>query len=178
MDFRPEIFYNKVKSEWGIKMRCYERYDSPIGPLWLTGRDDILTGLSFGEPAGEYAPGCFDAVHSWLDDYFRGIPREIDFPMAPEGTPFQQLVWKLLLDIPYGKTQTYGALAALAARQMGKEKMSAQAIGQAVGRNPIAIIIPCHRCVGSDGKLTGYAWGIEKKQWLLNHEQNRQEEIR
>lgn len=178
MDFRLVIFYNKLKFEWGIKMRCFERYDSPIGPLWLTGRDGILTGLSFGEPAGEYAPGCFDVVHSWLDDYFRGIPREIDFPMAPEGTPFQQLVWKLLLDIPYGKTQTYGALAALAARQMGKEKMSAQAIGQAVGRNPIAIIIPCHRCVGSDGKLTGYAYGIEKKQWFLNHEQNRQEEIR
>ena len=136
-------------------MHC-DQYRSPMGILWLAGDHGVLKELSFepvlGEPA---APGEFDEVKGWLDAYFLRQPREIDFPMDPEGTPFQKLVWKLLLDIPYGKTQTYGALAALAARQMGKEKMSAQAIGQVVGRNPIAIVIPCHRCVGSDGKLTG-----------------------
>lgn len=152
-------------------MLHYDRYESPRGTLWLTGYDGILTGLSFEEPRGEYKPGTFHAVRHWLDNYFRGIPREIDFQTDPAGTPFQQLVWKLLLEIPYGKTVTYGDLARAAEKAMGKEQMSAQAVGQAVGRNPIAIIIPCHRCVGAKGKLTGYAYGLDRKAWLLKHEQ-------
>ena len=96
--------------------------------------------------------------------------------MAPAGTPFQQLVWKLLLDIPFGRTCTYGQLAKQAAVLTGKEKMSPQAMGQAVGRNPIAVIIPCHRVIGGGGRLTGYAWGLERKRWLLAHEQNQQED--
>ena len=149
---------------------CFQ-YESPIGPLWLTGHGSILTGLSFEAPRGEYAPGDFYTVRCWLDDYFRGIPREIDFQIDPAGTPFQKLIWKFLLEIPYGKTVAYGDLAQRAATAMGKEKMSAQAVGQAVGRNPIAIIIPCHRVVGAKGKLTGYAYGLDRKVWLLKQEQ-------
>ena len=151
-------------------------YESPVGPLWLTGQRGILTGLSMVEPCGECISGNFNAVQCWLDDYFHAISREIDFPMAPAGTPFQQLVWKLLLDIPFGRTCTYGQLAKQAAVLMGKEKMSPQAVGQAVGRNPIAVIIPCHRVIGGGGRLTGYAWGLERKRWLLAHEQNQQED--
>lgn len=149
------------------------RYESPIGPLWLTGQDGTLTGLSFSVPDVEAVPGELDMVKHWLDDYFNGISREIDFPVAPSGTAFQKLIWNLLLEIPYGKTVTYGTLAREAAAILGKENMSAQAVGQAVGRNPIAIIIPCHRVVGTKGNLTGYAYGLEIKQWLLDHEGNR-----
>ena len=91
-------------------------------------------------------------------------------PILPEGTAFQQQVWKLLLEIPYGKTRTYGDLSREIERLTGKEKMSAQAVGQAVGRNPISILIPCHRVVGAKGQLTGYAGGLERKIRLLRHE--------
>ena len=157
-------------------MECCDVYESVLGTIWITGRDGVLTGLSFAAPAGNDTQGDFPAVKRWLDDYFQGILREIDFPMAPAGTPFQQLVWKLLLDIPFGRTCTYGQLAKQAAVLTGKEKMSPQAVGQAVGRNPIAVIIPCHRVIGGGGRLTGYAWGLERKRWLLAHEQNQQED--
>lgn len=150
-----------------------DNYESPLGILWLTGCDGVLKGLSFETQTGEKAlPGEFDLVKAWLDDYFRGQPREPDFSMKPEGTAFQQLIWNLLLQIPFGETKTYGQLAKEAAQHMGKEKMSAQAVGQAANRNPIAIVIPCHRCVGAGGNLTGYASGLHRKAWLLNHEQN------
>lgn len=148
-------------------------YESPLGTLWLNGRDGILTVLSFEPPSCEIAPGTFEDVKHWLDDYFHGIPREIDFPIEPSGTTFQKLIWDLLLKIPFGQTYTYSQLAKHTAQLMGREKMSPQAVGQAVGRNPIAIIIPCHRVIGTGGALTGYAYGIERKQWLLDHEQNR-----
>ena len=154
-------------------MNC-DRYESPIGTLWLTGRKGVLTGLSFTEPAIHGMPGNFDDVKQWLDDYFRGIPRAIHFPMDPSGTPFQKLIWDLLMEIPFGETCSYGHLAKQAARLLGKENMSSQAVGQAAGRNPIAIIIPCHRCIGAGGKLTGYAYGLDRKQWLLCHEQKQE----
>lgn len=153
----------------------YDKYQSPVGTLRLTGTEKVLTGLSFccdlpaeAEPAGA---GEFDLVKNWLDAYFRGEPAVPDFAVETAGTPFQKLIWELLLTIPFGETKTYGELAREAARIMGKEKMSAQAVGQAVGHNPIAIIIPCHRVLGAGGTLTGYAYGLEKKQWLLQHEQ-------
>ena len=152
-------------------METVDRYESPMGTLWLTGSEGILTGLSFSHPGGDYAPGSFDAAKHWLDDYFQGIPREIEFPLSPKGTVFQQLIWNLLLEIPYGEAATYGELARRAAAELGREKMSAQAVGQAAHRNPIAIIIPCHRLVGAGGNLTGYASGLDRKRWLLNHEQ-------
>lgn len=149
-------------------------YHSPMGPLYLRGNGVALTGVSF-EPyrdtAGKGAPSdCFEAAQNWLDDYFCGVFRQIDFPMNPEGTPFQKQVWRLLLDIPFGQSRTYGELSGDLAVILGKEKMSPQAVGQAVSRNPIAIIIPCHRVLGAGGALTGYASGLDRKIWLLRHE--------
>lgn len=149
----------------------YDVYQSPMGPLWLAGESGVLTVLSFTPLSG--APDeqdSFAPVKRWLDDYFAGRFRSPDFPMAPEGTPFQKLVWSLLLQVPAGQTETYGALAKKCAAILGKERMSAQAIGQAVGRNPIAIIIPCHRILGVKGQMTGYAYGLDRKTWLLQHE--------
>ena len=114
----------------------------------------------------------FRKTRLWLEGYFRGNPMAAeDLLLKTEGTPFQQMVWEFLLQIPWGKTCTYGQIAREMGKKLGKEKMSAQAVGQAVGRNPIWIIIPCHRCMGAGGKLTGYAGGIEKKAWLLRHEE-------
>lgn len=156
-------------------MQYYAEYISPMGNLLLTSDGEALTGLWIGRDAPEDTVSldtlpALQKVGVWLDAYFRGEPREIDFPLAAGGTAFQKLVWELLLQIPYGETSTYGAIAREIARQMGKEKMSAQAVGQAVGRNPINIIVPCHRVVGAKGELTGYAGGLDKKIWLLNHE--------
>ena len=103
----------------------------------------------------------------WLDGYFAGRRPDFAPPLKPQGTHFQELVWQLLLDIPYGATTTYGELAQAVAQRLGKERMSAQAVGQAVGHNPIAVIIPCHRVVGKNGQLTGYAGGLERKKALL-----------
>ena len=140
---------------------------SPLGPLLLTSNGTALTGL-WMEAHRVTICGTriddlpvFSAAGAWLADYFAGRIREVDFPLSPAGTEFQRKVWSLLLTIPYGETATYGALA----------KMSAQAVGQAVGRNPISIIIPCHRVVGAKGQLTGYAGGLENKKWLLRHEE-------
>jgi methylated-DNA-[protein]-cysteine S-methyltransferase len=110
------------------------------------------------------------ALRSWLKGYFSGMNSELDLPLAPRGTPFQQAVWKILLRIPRGATITYGEIARKVAEEMGRPHMSAQAVGGAVGRNPIAILIPCHRVVGADGSLTGYAGGLEKKRALLRLE--------
>ncbi|MBO5604854.1 MAG: methylated-DNA--[protein]-cysteine S-methyltransferase [Acidaminococcaceae bacterium] len=108
---------------------------------------------------------------NWFDLYFSGKkPDPRVLPLAPRGSEFRQMVWQELLEIPYGKTTTYGAIAGNVARKLHKEKMSAQAVGGAVGHNPVAIIIPCHRVVGSNGSLTGYAGGLDIKYKLLRHE--------
>lgn len=166
--------YNDPRCEkGGIFLEYYSQYDSPIGTLLLVSDGSALTGLWMNCAQREETceSPIFTQAKQWLDDYFRGIPREVSFPLRPSGTPFQQLVWKLLLTIPFGQTRSYGDLAKEAARLLGKERMSAQAIGQAVGANPIGILIPCHRCVGVKGQMTGYAAGIEKKVWLLRHEE-------
>lgn len=156
-------------------------YDSPVGKLTLAAGEDGLKGLwlegqkYFGaslngvmEPA---ANQHLDAACTWLDQYFAGMnPTPAALKLAPNGTEFRQVIWNLLCEIPVGETRTYGQLAAEAAQRLGKERMSAQATGGAVGHNPISIIIPCHRVVGADGSLTGYAGGIRKKLWLLEHE--------
>ena len=147
------------------------RYDSPLGPLALTSDGTSLIGLRFLENLEHLDNleslenlAIFNATRRWLDFYFSG--RQSDFlpPISLRGTDFQRRVWQALLNIPYGETTTYGDLA----RRIGCR--SAQAIGQAVGKNPIAIIVPCHRVVGSDGSLTGYAYGLEHKQYLLQLE--------
>lgn len=156
-------------------MEYFAEYDSPVGKLILDSDGVSLTGLWMNrKPPQDAVPGenlpVLQQVKVWLDAYFRGEDPEISFPLAPAGTQFQQQVWKLLLDIPFGKTRAYGELARDMAERMGKEKMSAQAVGGAVGRNPISILIPCHRVVGAQGQLTGYAGGLERKAWLLEHE--------
>jgi len=147
---------------------------SPVGDLLLTGDGRSLTGLYF-HPDGTHAPPvdlgwqrqpeAFTAVLDQLDDYFAGRRRAFDLPLAPRGTAFQRRVWDALTAIPYGETTTYGALAATIGRPG-----SARAVGAANGRNPIAIVVPCHRVIGADRRLTGYAGGLAAKQWLLNVE--------
>lgn len=153
----------------------YTHYLSPLGMLLLCSDGQALTGLWLSGNTADTTGmerrddlALFASVTGWLDDYFAGKPREVDFPLDPEGTAFQKRVWSLLQSIPYGATTTYGAIAKVISPQM-----SAQAVGQAVGKNPIGIVIPCHRVVGAKGQLTGYAGGIEKKKWLLRHEEER-----
>ena len=147
----------------------YCEYPSPVGTLYLTADPGGLTGLWMHPEMTEDYP-VFAQAKNWLDSYFSGNPADISFPLNPHGTAFQKQVWELLLTIPYGETTTYGSLAREMARRCGREKMSAQAVGQAVGANPISILIPCHRVVGANGRLTGYAGGLDKKEWLLRHE--------
>lgn len=152
-------------------MYCAQ-YLSPVGPLLLTCTEEGLTGVRMDReaPDREAVHPVLEQAKQWLDAYFRGEEMPVSFPLAPEGTAFQKQVWQILLTIPFGGTRTYGSIAREMAEVSGKEKMSAQAVGQAVGKNPIGIIIPCHRVVGAQGQLTGYAGGLEKKVWLLEHE--------
>ena len=152
-------------------------YTSPLGGITLASDGIALTGLYFD---GE--PGCppYDAAHKknlpvfgevmrWLVLYFAGKEPDIMPVLNPTGTAFQQAVWDILRTIPYGGTTTYGAIAKRLEKVTGK-RMSAQAVGGAVGRNPISILIPCHRVIGADGSLTGYAGGLDKKAYLLGLE--------
>lgn len=157
-------------------------YQSPVGRLTLASDGSSLVGLwiegqkYYGSPISEKMVvkeelPIFEKVRKWLDRYFDGAKPEIEeLPLAPIGSEFRQSVWTLLCEIPYGETTTYGEIAEEAAKRLHKEKMSAQAVGGAVGHNPISIIIPCHRVVGSNGSLTGYAGGIDVKAHLLAHE--------
>ena len=150
----------------------YAEYDSPAGPLLLESRDGALTGLWMNREMSvqtETDP-VLEATKTWLDDYFQAKPGAIAFPLTPEGTAFQRQVWQILLTIPFGETRSYGSIAREMAARLGKEKMSAQAVGQAVGKNPISILIPCHRVIGEAGQLTGYAGGLDRKIFLLRHE--------
>jgi methylated-DNA-[protein]-cysteine S-methyltransferase len=171
LDFFRHAKYNTQKG--CDSMRYYTEYPSPIGPLTLVSDGSALTGLwmqtQHFDVSGLTRQDClplFTEVSEWMDAYFAGNPVATTFTLSPAGTAFQKKVWEILLTISYGKTTTYGAIA----RQLGPN-MSAQAVGQAVGKNPIAIIIPCHRVVGAKGQLTGYAGGIENKKWLLRHEE-------
>ncbi len=153
---------------------------TPLGPVTMACSQGGLTGLWFeGQKyfgftlSQECQPGnspVFDQTRQWLDIYFSGKKPEFLPPLAPKGTPFRLSVWKALTEIPYGTTVTYKEIAEHIAAKKGVPSMSSQAVGQAVGHNPISIIIPCHRVVGSSGSLTGYAGGIEKKIRLLQLE--------
>ena len=155
-------------------------YDSPLGGILLAADEIGLTGLWFdGE---KYFADGLDPEHTaqetliireakrWLDVYFSRQEPNFTPPLHPIGSPFRQEVWELLLQIPYGQTTTYGALAKQLAEKHGLPRMSAQAVGGAVGHNEISIIIPCHRVVGTNGSLIGYAGGIDKKVKLLTLE--------
>lgn len=163
-------------------MTVVTTYDAPIGNYYLVGDDRALVGVwlegqrrfpveLFSDSTEFGETEVLRQAKDWLDRYFAGeqpSPKEIS--LSPEGSPFRQLVWKALLDIPYGCVTTYGALAQQLGKELGQERLSAQAVGGAVGHNPISILIPCHRVVGTKGDLTGYAGGIPVKQWLLTHE--------
>lgn len=152
-------------------------YHAPIGDIYLSADAVGLTGLWFeGQPHAPQ-PTCPEmetptivAAKKWLDIYFSGQEPDFTPPLHPVGTPFQMAVWKLLRTIPYGQTVTYGEIAEKIAAQRGLPKMSAQAVGGAVGRNKISLIIPCHRVIGANGSLTGYAGGLDKKIRLLQLE--------
>lgn len=147
-------------------------YESPCGPLTLISNGAALTDLQFESPRYAYAPApagddsILDAARRQLDQYFAGKLRAFDLPLAPKGTEFQQRVWQALLAIPYGVTRSYGQQAAA----IGSPQAS-RAVGLANGRNPISIVVPCHRVIGANGSLTGYGGGMARKQLLLELEQ-------
>ena len=162
-------------------MDCSYHYHSPLG--WITMRSDgkNLTGLWFdGQkyfpdslPEDHHGTNClFEEAKEWLDLYFDGNVPSFMPKLLLKGTPFREQVWQILLTIPYGQTMTYGEIAKRVAKVYGVESMSAQAVGNAVGHNPISIIVPCHRVIASNGSLTGYAGGIERKKILLSIEQS------
>jgi methylated-DNA-[protein]-cysteine S-methyltransferase len=153
----------------------YDIVESPVGRILLTGDERALSGLYLLD-AGEHSasvrsswthrPGGFNTAAGQLDEYFAGGRKEFDLPLAPRGTPFQLAVWAELVRIPFGHTVSYGAVATA----LGKSQVASRAVGLANGRNPISIIVPCHRVIGADGSLTGYGWGVDRKEWLLRHE--------
>ena len=152
-------------------------FDSPLGPLTAVENDAGLAGVymaehkrgpareTIGERVSVSGSPVLAATAAQLGEYFAGSLREFSLPLAPAGSAFQQRVWAVLREIPYGELRSYGELAAI----LGDPSM-AQAVGSANGRNPISIIVPCHRVVGSDGSLVGYAGGLERKQFLLELE--------
>lgn len=152
----------------------YTHYDSPIGRLLLTASTAALTGIYMSTE--KHAPviatpwrenaAAFSAVTQQLDEYFAGQRRTFDLPLSADGTPFQQKVWAALRTIPYGETWSYRDLA----KAVGNLS-AVRAVGTANGRNPLSIVVPCHRVIGSNGTLTGYAGGLSAKQWLLENEQ-------
>ena len=157
-------------------------YPSPAGRIILASDGVSLTGLWFegqkhfgstlcGENEEKNLP-VFEQAAAWLDIYFGGEIPAFTPSLKLHGTEFQLDVWKILVTIPYGRTVTYGEIAKKLAEQKGISRVSAQAAGGAVGKNPVSIIVPCHRVIGAHGKLTGYAGGIEKKEFLLNLEKN------
>ncbi len=154
-------------------VRSWSSMPSPLGELLLVSDGKGLTGVYLPtyrtrpqmNDAWQRDDAFFTGVKDQLDAYFNGRSPTFDIPLSPEGTPFQLEVWKALTEIPFGACWTYGELAS----RLGKPKAS-RAVGLAVGRNPISIVIPCHRILGSRGQLTGYSGGLEAKKWLLHHE--------
>ncbi len=154
-------------------VRAFTTIESPVGLLTMSARAGIIDGLSMdgqrhtppADPAAVRDAAPFSELIAQLDDYFAGRPVRFDIPMSLAGTEFQRRVWAALREIPHGETISYGQLA----RRLGMPGAS-RAVGLANGRNPIAIVIPCHRVIGADGRLTGYGGGLERKAWLLRHE--------
>ncbi len=175
MDHKGMILYQTV-------------YESPVGVLTLTALEDALAALSFPKERypeeverlkkecevctsdADKTPRILKETREWLDMYFSGNIPDFTPALAPEGSAFRKMVWEELLRIPYGCTKTYGQIAKQAAERKGIARMSAQAVGGAVGHNPICIIIPCHRVVGTGGNLTGFGGGIRTKEALLKLE--------
>ena len=167
-------------------MQYTYHYDSPLGGITMASDGESLSGLWFDgqkyfgaglaadaeeqTESGEIL-SVFEETKKWLDIYFDGKEPDFTPRLHLQGSPFRMEVWEILLKIPYGKTTTYKEIAERVAAQRGIPSMSAQAVGGAVGHNPVSIIVPCHRILGTDGSLTGYAGGVEKKKSLLALEQ-------
>ena len=159
-------------------MNVYAQIDSPIGRLVLASEGEFLTGLYMDVAdrpikgmdtwVENRKAGALPSAIRQLGEYFSGTRREFDLPLRLHGTEFQQRVWTVLKEIPYGRTCSYGMLA----KRLGNPNAS-RAVGLANGRNPISILVPCHRVIGADGSLTGYGGGLERKRWLLAHEVTR-----
>lgn len=163
-------------------MAYFDVLDTPVGPLFVGGSEEGVHVIKFvdqreseaalvaevADAAGEPATrggSASDAAVQQLDEYFAGKRAEFDLPLAPKGTEFQLKVWMALRSIPPGETTSYGAMAEM----IGKPTAS-RAVGAANGKNPISIVVPCHRVIGANGTLTGYGGGLKRKAWLLNHE--------
>lgn len=161
-------------------MEYTHHYASPLGGITLASDGETLTGLWFD--GQKHFAATLDAEHEekqlpifktaerWLEVYFSGRCPDFTPPLKMKAIPFQKTVWDILQTIPYGETMTYGEIAAIMAKRNRSAGVSAQAVGGAVGRNPISLIIPCHRVIGADGSMKGYAGGVEKKRWLLELE--------
>lgn len=147
-------------------------YNSPLGLIRLRAENDAITQLEFVDEASAETNTCpvLDEAKRWLDEYFSGKNPDFMPNICMRGTEFQLTVWRHLQEIPYGQTASYGELAKLIAKERGIEKMSARAVGAAAGKNHILLMVPCHRLVGSDGALTGFAAGTERKKELLKAE--------
>lgn len=156
---------------------------TPLGEVRLRSNGESLTGLWFVGQVNDVKDNrdieikddlpIFKQVETWLESYFSGEETPITIPLQPKGTIFQERVWKILKEIPYGETMTYGDIAQRIAKEKGVATYSAQAVGQAVGKNPISILIPCHRVLGRNGALTGYAGGVHRKEELLRIERGK-----
>lgn len=149
----------------------HARIPSPVGELLLLATDEALTGLYLGDPEGPLPPAAAPEhpivaqARRELHEYFTGARRDFEVPILLAGTGFQREVWAALRALPFGTTTTYGALA----EALGRPR-AVRAVGAANALNPVSIIVPCHRVIGADGGLRGYAWGMERKRWLLAHE--------
>ena len=159
------------------------RLHSPLGEVRLRSDGKSLTGLWFVGQVNDAKYNrdieikddlpIFEQVETWLESYFSGKQTPITIPLQPKGTNFQERVWQMLQEISYGETMTYGEIAQRIAKEKGVATYSAQAVGQAVGKNPISILIPCHRVLGKNGTLTGYADGVHRKEQLLKLERGK-----
>ena len=160
------------KGATNVKMTYYcTTYSSPLGPVTLASDGEALVGLWLqGQKSVSDAASTELEQRDSLPVFQEGRPDASQLALAPAGSPFRQAVWRMLREIPYGATTTYGEIARKMAALTGKPGMAAQAVGGAVGHNPISLIIPCHRVIGAGGSLTGYAGGLAQKVWLLRHE--------
>ena len=163
------MFESRLHSPLG-EVRLRSDGESLIG-LWFVGQVNDAKEISDLEIKNDLP--IFGQVESWLESYFSGKQTSITIPLQPKGTSFQQRVWQILQEIPYGETMTYGEIAQRIAKEKGVVTYSAQSVGQAVGKNPISILIPCHRVLGKNGTLTGYAGGVHRKEQLLNLERGK-----
>lgn len=151
-----------------MREATYFSYNTPVGKITIASNGEAIIQIAFGEvrlPGSRKPTGLTNDAANQIQEYLAGKRKYFDLPLAPSGTDFQMAVWKEIRDIPYGCTKTYGEVAAA----VGSPKGS-RAVGMAANKNPLAIVLPCHRVVGFNGKLVGYAFGLEAKQFLLNLE--------